>query len=102
MPTPHLPSSAALRSLRRLGEDIAIARKRRRLTLQQVADRAMTSRKTVTRIERGDPGVAIGIHASVLHALGLLDRLAALADPAEDALGIDLEVDALPERVRPK
>ena len=102
MPTPHRPSSAVQRTLRRLGSDIRIARKRRRLTLALVAERAMSSRKTVTRIEKGDPGVNVGTYASVLHALGLLDRLAAVADPAQDELGIDLELDALPERVRPK
>lgn len=102
MPTPHLPSSAVQRSLRRLGNDIRIARKRRNLTIQLVAERAMSSRKTVTRIENGDPGVNMGTYASVLHALGLLDRLAAVADPAQDALGVDLDVDALPERVRPR
>lgn len=102
MPTPNMPSSVVQRSLRRLGEDIRIARKRRNLTMQVVAERALASRKTVARIENGDPGVNIGTYASVLHALGLLDRLTSLVDPAQDALGTDLDIDALPQRVRPK
>ena len=102
MPTAALPPSVARRALRRLGHDIAVARKRRRLTTTVVAERALTSRPTLKRIEEGDPKVNIGTYASVLHVLGLLDRLASVADPAEDELGTDLEIDALPQRVRPR
>jgi hypothetical protein len=67
-----------------------------------VAERALTSRPTLKRIEEGDPTVNMGTYASVLHVLGLLDRLTSLADPSQDALGTDLAIDALPQRVRPK
>ena len=102
MPTPTTPPSTVRRTLRKLGRDIADARKRRSLTMQTVADRAFTTRKTLTRVEGGDHGVSIGIYASVLHALGLLDGLGDLADPVNDALGLSLSSADLPKRVRPK
>lgn len=67
-----------------------------------VADRAFTSRSTLQRIEEGDPSVSIGIYAAVLQALGLLEGLANLADPATDALGQALANEALPKRIRLK
>jgi transcriptional regulator with XRE-family HTH domain len=100
MATPHRPSLAVRRTLRKLGSDIRDARKRRGLTAEIVAERAFTSRPTLQRIEAGDEGVGIGIYASVLNALGLLDRLVALADPASDSVGLNLSAVALPERVR--
>jgi transcriptional regulator with XRE-family HTH domain len=100
MPTPHLPSAAIRRALRKLGADIKDARRRRKLTTTVVADRAFTSRKTLQRIEQGDFGVSIGIYASVLQTLGLLDGLADVADPAKDEVGLRLSSGQLPERVR--
>jgi len=102
MPTPTTPPSAVRRTLRKLGQDIADARKRRGLTMETVADRAFTSRKTLSRIEDGDHAVSIGIYASVLNALGLLEGLGELADPASDELGLSLSSAELPKRVRPK
>lgn len=60
----------------------------------------MISRATLHRIERGDPGVALGNYARVLFVLGLEQRLRELADPGQDALGLDLEADRLPKRIR--
>ena len=97
MPTPHLPPPAARRALRKLGSDIRDARLRRRLPMALVAQRAATSRPTVARIEQGDHGVSIGIVAAVLQALGLVDRIADCADPAHDALGLEIARDELPK-----
>jgi len=102
MPTPATPPSRVRRALRTLGSDIRDARKRRTLSMEIVAERAFTSRKTLQRIEKGDHGVSIGIYAAVLNALGLLDGLAALADPANDDIGMRLASANLPKRVRPK
>lgn len=102
MPTPTTPPSAVRRALRKLGGDIADARKRRGLTMETVADRAFTTRKTLARIEQGDHGVSMGIYACVLHALGLLDALGDLADPSNDEVGLSLSSADLPKRVRPK
>ena len=100
MPTPHDPPSAVRRTLKKLGADIKDARRRRRLTTEVVAQRAFTSRKTLQRVEAGDHGVSIGIYASVLAALGLIDRLGDVADAAHDELGLRLSSAALPQRIR--
>ena len=100
MPTPHLPSPAVRKVLRKLGSNIHEARVRRKLPMSVVAERAATSRPTLSRLEKGDPSVSIGIYAAVLHALGLLDDLAGLADPARDSVGQQLASAALPKRAR--
>lgn len=99
MPTPHRPSIAVRRALRKLGGDIRDARRRRGLPAEIVAERAFTSRPTLRRIEEGDHGVGIGIYAAVLQALGLLDGLAQLADPARDEAGLASATDRLPQRI---
>ncbi len=70
--------------LTELGAGIAISRKRRRITLKQMAERMMVSLDTVQRLEKGDSGVGIGIVATALWVLGLQDRLQGLTDPARD------------------
>src|SRR5262249_15283093 len=100
MPTPHRPTIAVSRSLRKLGQDLRDARRRRGLPASVVAERAFTSRPSLHRVEQGDAAVSIGIYAAVLHALGLLDRLGALAEASRDAIGIALAAERLPERVR--
>ena len=67
-----------------------------------VAQRAFTSRSTLQKVEAGDTHVGIGIYASVLHALGLLDGLASVADIAHDSVGQALASAELPKRVRLK
>lgn len=102
MPTLHQPTSAIRRAMRKLGSDIRDARRRRKLTTTIVAERAFTTRKTLKRIEEGDYAVSIGIYASVLQVLGLLDQLAQVADPSNDELGRTLATSDLPQRVRIK
>lgn len=65
---------APKRYLRELGENIKLARLRRRLTMKLVCERAFVSRTTLTKIEKGDPTVSIGAYAAVLHALQGLDK----------------------------
>ena len=84
------------KALRKLGADIQIARKRRRLTMTIVAERAFISRNTLTRVERGDPAVALGIYSTVLFVLGLAGRVSELADPLADSVGLSLEAERLP------
>lgn len=100
MPTPHRPSLAVRRALNKLGADIHDARRRRRLPAEIVAERAFTSRPTLRRIEKGDHGVSIGAYAAVLQALGLLDGMSKLADPAQDVVGLVTATEDLPQRVR--
>jgi hypothetical protein len=65
-----------------------------------MAERALISRTTLHKVEKGDPGVSLGIYATVLFVLGLEERIADLADPRHDAVGLDLEAEALPKRIR--
>ena len=88
------------RALKKLGEDLSIARRRRRIPMALLAERAFISRNTVTRVERGDAGVSLGIYATVLWLLGMAERLAQLVDPSTDRVGLDLDVTRLPKRVR--
>lgn len=88
------------RAIRKLGQDIRDARRRRRLPTALVAERAGISRATLSKLEKGDPGVSIGIIGSVLMALDLLERLNDLADSQYDLLGRMLEEEQLPQRIR--
>src|ERR1700681_1242125 len=87
-------------ALRKLGRDIRDARRRRRIPAAIAAQRASISRTTLVKIEKGDPGVAIGIYATVLFVMGMTDRLADSADPTNDAVGLQLEQEHLPQRIR--
>ena len=87
-------------ALRKLGRDIRDARRRRRIPVAIAAQRASISRMTLAKIEKGDPGVAMGIYATVLFVLGLASPLADLADPKNDPTGLQLEEDRLPQRIR--
>jgi transcriptional regulator with XRE-family HTH domain len=102
MPTPHRLSAAVRRVLRKLGDDIRDARRRRRLPMAVVAERAFTSRPTLQRIEEGDPTVGIGIYAAVLQALGLLEALGQIANIGQDSIGQALAAAELPARARPR
>lgn len=58
------------------------------------------SRSTLVRLERGDPGISIGIVAAALQALGELHRLRELMDPAKDDAGLLLSGRTIPQRIR--
>ena len=88
------------RALRKLGHDIRDARRRRRIPVAILAQRASISRTTLNKLEKGDAGVSLGSYATVLFALGMVDRLADLADPRNDPVGSQLEEEQLPERIR--
>jgi hypothetical protein len=88
------------RALRKLGQDIRDARRRRRIPVKIAAERASISRMTLLKIEKGEPGVAMSSYATVLFVLGLTDHLAEIADPKNDAIGLQLEEDRLPKRIR--
>lgn len=96
-----LPLSV-LRALRKLGHDIRNARRRRRIPVAIAAERASISRTTWLKVEKGDPGVLAGTYVTVLFVLGFVDRVAQLADPGTDAVGLRLEEEQLPQRIRNK
>jgi transcriptional regulator with XRE-family HTH domain len=97
--TPPLPLPVR-RALRKLGADIRDARKRRRIPLELLAQRALTSHVTMIKVERGEPSVSMGVYANVLYALGLVERLGMVADRAHDEVGQALEAERLPQRAR--
>jgi len=88
------------RALKKLGQDLRDARKRRRIPMQLAAERAAISRATLSKIEKGDDGVSLGAYAKVIFVLGMIGRLVELADPTSDKLGLDLEAENLPQRIR--
>lgn len=90
----------ARRALRKLGRDMREARLRRRIPTALMAERASISRTTLVRIEKGEPGVSIGLYAAVLFVLGLVERLAELADIRHDEHGLALAEEQLPQRIR--
>lgn len=89
------------RLLETVGGNLKLARLRRKDSAETVAQRAGISRKTLYRVEQGDPSVALGIYARVMQALRLEQDLAGLA--ADDELGRKLQDAALlPKQRAPK
>lgn len=86
------------RALKALGQGIEIARKRRRIPQQLLADRMLVSRQTVQRLEAGDPTVSLGVLASAFFVLGFTTRLEALLSPESDTMGVSEDLARLPQR----
>ena len=72
-----------------IGENLKLARKRRKLTTEQVSERAGIHRATLYRIEKGDPTVAIGLYFNVFRVLNLQDDFLKLA--VDDEFGRKLQ-----------
>ena len=64
------------------------------------AKRASISRATLSKIEKGEEGVSLGAYAKILFILGMIKRLSELVDPKFDQMGLDLESERLPKRIR--
>ena len=92
--------AAVEKALSRLGADISEARRRRRLPAALLAERAGIHVLTLRKIEKGDAGTSLGAYANTLFALGWVDALSGIADPSKDSLGLALESERLPRRVR--
>lgn len=88
------------RSLEKLGTDIGLARRKRGLSAAMMAERLGVSRNTYSRVEKGDPTVAMGTYAMALFVLGLGTPLGDLADPRQDEAGLLLDAERVPKRVR--
>ena len=89
-----------LRALHKLGKDINDARRRRRISMALMAERTNISRATLAKIGKGDSTVSMGGYASVLFALGMIDRLKDMVDENHDLIGRILEEEHLPKRIR--
>ena len=88
------------RAIEKLGADVALARRRRRISQASLAERIGASVSTVKRLENGDLRVPIHFIARALHVFGEIERLGNLLDTAEDAIGLALMDDQLPQRIR--
>lgn len=96
---PTLPIPV-IKALSKLGQDISDARKRRRIKMELMAQRAGISRGTLAKIEKGDPATSIGGYVLVLFTLGMTNRISDLADANHDLTGRQLEEENLPQRIR--
>ena len=90
-----------IKHLEQMGSQIKYARLRRKLTAELVAERAGISRATLVSIEKGNPSVAIGYYAAVLHALNYMDKDLLLV-AKDDEFGRKLQDIGLtvPKRIR--
>lgn len=77
------------RELTGLGERLRQARLRRAYTIENIAQRVGVTRKTLSRVEQGDPAVSLGVYARVLQALGLDADIEQIA--RDDELGRRLQ-----------
>ena len=94
------PPGAVEDALRKVGENIRIARIRRRLRLEDVAQRIGTSRLTLADVEKGKAGASAAAYFGALWALGLIWDAYGLANPDTDEEGKTLELSRLPKKVR--
>lgn len=92
-----MPPSAA-EALRRFGENLAIARVRRRESQRQWAERIGISLPTLIRMEQGSPAVAMGVYLTALWLIGQDKALPNLADPKSDVGALELDVRKAMER----
>jgi transcriptional regulator with XRE-family HTH domain len=90
------------RSLTKFGSDLALARRKRGLTTAMMVERLGVSMSTYVRLEKGDPTVSLGAYAMALFVLGFGDAFAVLIDPRRDDVGLLLDAERVPKRVRPK
>ena len=83
---------AAAGALRRLGENLAVARVRRKESQWVWAQRLGVSLPTLIRMEQGDPSVSAGIYVTALWLIGRVQALPELADPAQDRGALEMDV----------
>ena len=87
--------------IRQIGNNLQIARKRRKKTVKQAAEMMGTSLSSVRRMEVGDPSVKFETYLAALEVYQL-DHTLRFADPEDDRIGLALEKQRLPQRVRTK
>ena len=92
----------AVRAIAKLGRDLSLARRRRRLSQASLAERAGVGINTIRRLEKGEPSGSIEHLARVLHVLGEIEQLEKLLDTSSDEVGLMMMDENLPRRVRPR
>lgn len=88
------------RTISKLGRDISLARRTRRIAAADFARQVGISRATLHRLEAGDPGISLNTLTMALFVLGKLDRIADLAEPARDDVALMLARRKAPRRVQ--
>jgi transcriptional regulator with XRE-family HTH domain len=86
----------------KFGADLARARRKRHLTVAMMCERIGVAKSTYTRIEKGDPAVAMGAYSMALFVLGFGEALRELIDARHDDEGLIMDEARLPKRVRIK
>lgn len=89
-----------VRAISAFGQNLSLARRRRRFTQASMAERIGASLSTVRRMEKGDGRVPLVHYVSALHVLGALDDFRKLLDTASDEIGLVLMNEEVPRRVR--
>ncbi|WP_420965314.1 XRE family transcriptional regulator [Bradyrhizobium sp. B120] len=89
-----------VRALAKLGRDISLTRRRRRIAAEDFAQQMGVSRATLHRLERGDPGIALNILTMAMFVLGRLNAVSELADPMKDDVGMMLTRQEAPRRIQ--
>ena len=100
--TAYAPPDPTKRALERLGARLRVARAHRKLRQKDLAEKIGRSRATIVEMEKGSGKIAIEAYVSALSALGLLEGLELVADPALDRDAQALIFSATEKRVRPK
>ena len=88
----HTLPSAAASAVRRLGADLATARKRRKQSMGDWAARLNVSVPTLRRMESGDPAVSMAVYATALWLMRRHDALASAADPQHDLAALEADI----------
>lgn len=88
------------RSIKQLGANLRTARLRRKLTIEEMAQKIGTGPRAVSDAEKGKPSTGIAVYVALLWALDLLNQMQDVADPAKDAEGQTLALSREPTRAR--
>jgi hypothetical protein len=95
--TEILPAAVA-RALKDLGENLALARQRRKESQRTWASRLSVSVPTLIRMEKGDPSVGMGVYATALWLMGRHAALPEMAAPAQDLNALEQDIEAVRQR----
>ena len=90
------------RAILKLGRDLSLARRRRRISQESLALRIGASISTVKRMEKGDMRIPLHFVGRTLYVFGELEKLNALLDSSRDEIGLSLADEQLPQRIRRK
>ena len=95
------PSGKTKTFILQVGRNLRTARKRRKKTISEVAEMVGVSPSTIKRVEAGDPSVKFGIYLAIIEVFQLEDSVR-FAEPESDAIGMTLEKQRMPQRIRKK